>query len=154
MARNRKSRNCRVCAVIWHGRSRFEVLLYKVLDEMPEIGRYAVETHVLRGVALGDKEEKISLRRHGVDVWLVDLGKVLIELDGAQHTDRPMHGEDKLVRASKDAAVDVAAVREGWWIIRITPGNGIWLQKAKHDILAVAREVRGGGSPRLIEVAG
>lgn len=154
IARRKKSRDCRVCADQWHGRSSYEVLLYRVLDEMPEIGLYAVESHVLQGVGTDCKSAQVSLRRHGVDVWLVGLGKVIIELDGAQHTDRPIHGEDRATRASKDAAVDAAAVKEGWWVIRITPGKGIWLQKAKEAILAVAKEAKGGGSPRVVEVYG
>ncbi len=55
-------------------------------------------------------------------------------------------------RASKDAAIDAAAVAEGWWLIRITPGEGRWMQKAKKAILAVSYEARYGGRPRLIEV--
>lgn len=154
IARSRKSRDCRVCAAKWHGRSSYEVLLYRVLDEMPGIYMYAVESHVLQGVRAGNKATQNSLRRHGVDVWLVGLGKVLIELDGAQHTDRPMHGEDKGTRTYKDAAVDAAAVQEGWWVIRITPGNGVWLQKAKEAIRAVAKEAREGGIPKVMEVSG
>ena len=53
---------------------------------------------------------------------------------------------------AKDAAVDAAAIAEGWWLIRITPGQDKWMAKAKRAILDVAYEVKYGGSPRLITV--
>ena len=96
--------------------------------------------------------KKHSLRRHAVDVWLVGLGKVLIELDGQQHTGKSYHGESVQERSAKDAAVDAAAIAEGWWLIRITPGQDKWMAKAKRAILDVAYEVKYGGSPRLITV--
>ena len=39
---------------------------------------------------------------------LVGLGKVLIELDGQQHTGKSYHGESVQERSAKDAAVDAA----------------------------------------------
>ena len=79
-------------------------------------------------------------------------GKVLIELDGQQHTGKSYHGESVQERSAKDAAVDAAAIAEGWWLIRITPGQDKWMAKAKRAILDVAYEVKYGGSPRLITV--
>lgn len=151
--RHGRSRDCRVCAELCHRRSRFEVMLYKILEELPFLGPYAVECHLLEGLAVGYTAEKNSLRRHAVDVWLLGLGKVLIELDGQQHTGKSYHGESRQHRAAKDAAVDDAAVGEGWWLIRITPGEGRWMAKAKKAIIAVAYEVQYGGIPRLITIA-
>lgn len=153
IARRSESLDCRVCAPEWNKRSRHEVLLYRMLDGMPTIGRYAVESHVLQGQGVGSKSAILSLRRHATDVWLVDLGKVLIELDGSQHTHKPMHGENLRDRAHLDASIDAAAVAEGWWIIRIIPGQGLWQKRAQEAIVAAAQGVRNGGEPRAVIVS-
>ena len=152
ITRHARTRDCRVCAELWHRRSNFEALLYKILEDLAFLGLYAVECHLLEGLALGCTAQKNILRRHAVDVWLVGLGKVLIELDGQQHTGKSYHGESVQERSAKDAAVDAAAIAEGWWLIRITPGQDKWMAKAKRAILDVAYEVKYGGSPRLITV--
>ena len=92
ITRHARTRDCRVCAELWHRRSNFEALLYKILEDLAFLGLYAVECHLLEGLALGCTAQKNSLRRHAVDVWLVGLGKVLIELDGQQHTGKSYHG--------------------------------------------------------------
>ena len=93
ITRHARTRDCRVCAELWHRRSNFEALLYKILEDLAFLGLYAVECHLLEGLALGCTAQKNSLRRHAVDVLLVGLGKVLIELDGQQHTGKSYHGE-------------------------------------------------------------
>jgi very-short-patch-repair endonuclease len=153
IARTPNSLNCRVCAEECSRRSSNERLLYKQLDEMPSLGPYAVESHVLRGLGVEEKSAFLSLRRHATDVWLVGVGKVLIELDGRQHTDNPIHGASMACRAALDAAVDAAAVLEGWWVVRVTPGRGTWLKKAKAAILAACYEAQYGGRPRVIAVS-
>ena len=40
-------------------------------------------------------------------------------------------GESVQERSAKDAAVDAAAIAEGWWLIRITPGKTSGWQKPK-----------------------
>ena len=96
-----RTRDCRVCAELWHRRSNFEALLYKILEDLAFLGLYAVECHLLEGLALGCTAQKNSLRRHAVDVLLVGLGKVLIELDGQQHTGKSYHGESVQGRSAK-----------------------------------------------------
>ena len=86
---------------------------------------------LVRRAGIGCTAQKNSLRRHAVDVWLVGLGKVLIELDGQQHTGKSYHGESVQERSAKDAAVDAAAIAEGWWLIRITLGKTSGWQKPK-----------------------
>lgn len=123
-----------------------------MLDELEFLGAYAVESHVLQGVGLEEKSTVLSLRRHATDVWLVGVGKVLVELDGTQHTHNPMFDACMAERAALDAAVDAAAVAEGWWVTRISPGDGKWLLEAKRAILTACNEAMHGGRPRVVVI--
>ena len=58
ITRHARTRDCRVCAELWHRRSNFEALLYKILEDLAFLGLYAVECHLLEGLALGCTAQK------------------------------------------------------------------------------------------------
>jgi very-short-patch-repair endonuclease len=152
IARGPAKLGCRVCAPKWHGRSKLESTLYTMLEEMQGWGCIAVESHVLQEVCGSSVGAGRGVRQHASDVWLVDQGKVVIELDGSQHASKPMHGEDMADRLAKDQLWDKIAVQQGWWVVRVLPGNGVWLAKAKAAIEEALQGVREGRQPAVVHV--
>lgn len=153
VARGPAKLRCRICAPNWHGRSKQECTLYAMLEEMGCWGCVAVESHVLHEVGSSGTGSRRGVRQHATDVWLVDQGKVVIELDGSQHKSKPMHGEAMADRVAKDQLWDEIAVQQGWWVVRVAPGGGVWLGKAKAAIEEALKGVREGRKPVVVHVS-
>jgi hypothetical protein len=142
---------CRVC----RGRgSDYEQEAYSVLDTITEIQAYAVEAHaVTSSTVLADLAE--SLGQHPWDVMLLKPGKVLIEVQGEQHTHkddtrRNNRGATVADQHCRDTQLADAAVAAGFAVVWLVPGDSVgrslrWRAAIK---LAVA-DMQAHKAPRL-----
>ena len=58
ITRHARTRDCRVCAELWHRRSNFEALLYKILEDLAFLGLYAGRMSLVRRAGIGGAQPK------------------------------------------------------------------------------------------------
>ena len=121
---------CRIC----DGKgSSLERHVYAMLADM-RVGRIAVETNVL-----------LTVLRHPFDIWLVDQGRALIEVDGSQHERTSMHGQDVEGSVARDLLIDGAVVDAGWQLLRLAVRRQItpdWERGVRAAVTALIQRSR------------
>lgn len=72
------------------------------------------------------------------DFWLLEWG-VLVEVDGAQHTEGTIHGMDAEERMLRDQQKDAAALRGGFHVVRLHVYDTPWWQQVVRGAMVESR---------------
>lgn len=115
---------CRVCR---KQGSSLEKLLYLILNQLACIYAFAVEAYAVSG-EIQHEGETVNLGRHSWDVLTIDPAKLLIEVQGQQHstklmTKRNCRDSSLSSRASRDRALAKAAVEAGFYVLWLDAGE-------------------------------
>ena len=123
----REEMPCRVCNSVG---SELEQLAYSILDSMPQVARYATEACALADAAdlLSSCGELQQVSRHKYDVMTVTPAKLLIQVQGQQHYDKPMGytnsgSHHNTSAAERDELLGVAARSAGFTMCWLVPGD-------------------------------
>lgn len=116
------SLDCRICK--GHG-SKLEKLVYAILDQMPAVKAFAVEAYAV-SAEIQHEGETLHVNRHSWDVMMLEPAKLLIEVQGEQHSSKLMTKPDCKdtsldSRINRDHALATAAVNAGYHVLWLTP---------------------------------
>jgi hypothetical protein len=104
-------------------------------------------------------EAHVVPEKGAFDFWLAPM-KVLVEVDGVQHTSGTMHGMDATERMLRDQHKDAAAAAEGYHVARLhvlDHREGLWVAALGSAVDAAkagepARAHRTPSYPQLLPV--
>lgn len=143
--------HCRVCA---GGGSSYEQQCYKLLDRMVDIQAYAVEACAVPG-KVQFQGGVLHVGKHKWDVVLLQPAKVLIAVQGEQHTSkedtrRNNRGHDLADQKARDMALAQAAISSGYHVVWLHPGDRRGLSaRWQVAIQAAIDAVRARQAPKL-----
>lgn len=142
---------CKVCS---KRGSTHEQECYNVLDKMPAIQAYAVEAHALKGTLQFDGRA-LSLGQHRWDVMVLNPARVLVEVQGEQHTAKhDMRGNHPYAslqeHSLRDQALADAAMKAGFTVVWLHPGDIVGRSKRWQRVLQKAADhARANKAPKL-----
>lgn len=107
--------------------SKHECMAYAILNQLQCISKFAVEAYAVKDQFL-HMGRQVQVSRHAWDVATPPPLKLLIEVQGEQHTDkhdtRTNNADTTLVeRANRDHALAAAAVQAGYYVVWLIPGR-------------------------------
>jgi hypothetical protein len=123
----RKDMHCRACNIKVSG---LEHLAYSILDSMPQVAKYATEACALVGAAdmLSSCGELQQVSQHKYDIMTIIPPKLLIQVQGQQHYDKPMghtnnRSHHNTSAAERDELLGIAARSAGFTMCWLVPGD-------------------------------
>lgn len=145
--------NCRVC--MGKG-SQHECMAYSILNQLQCISKFAVEAYAVTGQFMHNGKH-VQVSRHAWDVVTAPPLKLLIEVQGEQHTQkhdtRTNNADADLVdRMNRDHALAAAAVDAGFYVVWLVPGSERGRQQRWRNLIqqAVADQLQ-NKPPKLYE---
>lgn len=157
VSRDTRAVLCRVCT----GKgSKYEQEAYTLLDQMPCIVKYAAEVHALQG-AIEFEGWEVNLGSHCWDVLLLQPAKVLIAVQGEQHDGAPDTREhsssagldDCPVMAGRDRALTEGAIRQGFQVVWLIPGDSRGRNKRWRKAIELAIQNAAAGKQGKLHMA-
>jgi hypothetical protein len=114
---------CKVCS---GGGSSFERECYRLLDKMQEVVAFAVQACAMGG-KIQYEGGVVHVGKHKWDVMLLQPGKVLIEVQGEQHSNKVdtrtnNQGRSLADQKQRDMALAQAAINVGYHVVWLHPG--------------------------------
>jgi hypothetical protein len=115
---------CRACQGFG---SSYEKTAYAACNRVPQVKAWAAEAHAVRG-QYEHEGQLFSISRHSWDIVILKPCRVLIEVQGEQHTcklnTQANSNDDSLAsRHSRDRALAEAAVALGYSVVWLLPGE-------------------------------
>lgn len=128
--------------------SQHECMAYRILYQLQCISKFAVEAYAVTGqFKLMGKHVQVS--RHAWDVVTAPPLRILIEVQGEQHTQkhdsRTNNADADLAdRMNRDQALAAAAVDAGFYVVWLVPGPGRGREQRWRNLIqqAVADQLR------------